>query len=99
MNEFRGLGADLLGTFAVAIGAAALLYALGHAMRKAMPGTSPHRLRHTYATHLIEAGVPIAHVAELLGDTVAVVESTYSHVLRRKHEVADVVSGLLGGIK
>ncbi|WBU59124.1 hypothetical protein [Paracoccus albus] len=35
MNELSGLGADLLGTFAVAIGAAALLYALGHAMRSA----------------------------------------------------------------
>ncbi len=34
MNEFSGLGADLLGTFAVAIGAAALIYALGHAARQ-----------------------------------------------------------------
>ena len=36
--------------------------------------------RHTYATHLVEAGVPVAHLAELLGDTIAVVESTYAHV-------------------
>lgn len=35
MNELSGVGADLLGTFAVAIGAAALLYALGHAARRA----------------------------------------------------------------
>ena len=35
MNELSGLGSDLLGTFAVAIGAAALLYALGHAARRA----------------------------------------------------------------
>lgn len=35
MNELSGLGADLLGTFAVAIGAAALLYALGHAAKRA----------------------------------------------------------------
>jgi hypothetical protein len=33
-----------------------------------------------------EAGVPIAHGAELLGDTVAVVEFTYSHILRPKYE-------------
>jgi site-specific recombinase XerD len=56
----------------------------------------PHRLRHTYATHLLEAGTPIHHVAELLGDSVATVEATYSHVLRAKHEVANVARGLLG---
>jgi integrase len=61
-----------------------------------LPHCSPHALRHTFATYLIEAGVPIAHVAELLGDTVATVESTYSHVLRPKHEVAALVSSILG---
>ena len=66
-----------------------------HAIGRSMPGVHPHRLRHTYATHLLEAGVPIHHVAELLGDTVAVVEATYSHVLRPKHEVAAVASELL----
>lgn len=35
MNEFSGLGADLLGTLAVAVGAAALIYAMGHAARRA----------------------------------------------------------------
>jgi integrase len=55
----------------------------------------PHRFRHTYATHLLEAGVPIHHVAELLGDTVATVESTYSHVLRPKVEVVGVARGIL----
>jgi integrase len=69
-----------------------------HALRRAVPGAHPHRLRHTYATHLLEAGTPIHHVAELLGDSVATVEATYSHVLRAKHEVADVARGLLGGL-
>jgi integrase len=63
----------------------------------AVRGAAPHKLRHSYATHLLEAGTPIHHVAELLGDTVATVEGTYSHVLRPKHEVVDVVSGLLKG--
>jgi integrase/recombinase XerD len=57
---------------------------------------SIHTLRHSYATHLLEAGTPIHHVAELLGDTVATVEGTYSHVLRPKHEVVDVVRAILG---
>lgn len=68
-----------------------------HALRRALDGAHPHRLRHSYATHLLEAGTPIHHVAELLGDTVATVESTYAHVLRPKHEVASVAAGLLGG--
>jgi integrase len=68
----------------------------GKALRRALPGASPHRLRHSYATHLLEAGTPIHHVAELMGDTVATVEGTYSHVLRHKHEVVAVARGLLG---
>ena len=67
------------------------------ALRTAMPGVHPHRLRHSYATHLLEAGTPIHHVAELIGDTVATVESTYSHVLRPKHEVVAVARELVGG--
>lgn len=35
MNELSGLSMDLLGTFGVAIGAAALLFAIGHALRRA----------------------------------------------------------------
>ncbi|WBU51991.1 hypothetical protein [Paracoccus sp. SCSIO 75233] len=41
MNQLSGVGGDLLGVFAVAIGAAALLYALTHALRAAgrpLPG-------------------------------------------------------------
>lgn len=69
-----------------------------HALGDAVEGVHPHRLRHTYATHLLEAGTPIHHVAELLGDSVATVEAAYSHVLRRKSEVVGVVSGLLLGV-
>jgi integrase len=69
-----------------------------HALRKALDGAHPHRLRHSYATHLLEAGTPIHHVAELLGDSVATVEATYSHVLRAKHEVVDVARGLVRGV-
>lgn len=68
-----------------------------HVLTKALPAAHPHALRHTYATHLLEAGTPIHHVAELLGDTVATVEKTYSHVLRTKHEVVAVARGLTGG--
>lgn len=39
----------------------------------------PHVLRHSRATHLLQAGVPIFHVAKLLGDTIATVERVYGH--------------------
>ncbi|MCC5954172.1 MAG: site-specific integrase [Acidimicrobiia bacterium] len=77
-------------------GAPLKLMSWRQAMSRAMKGTHPHRLRHTYATHLISSGVPIAHVAELLGDSVAVVDSTYSHVVRIKSETRQVADGLLG---
>lgn len=65
------------------------------ALGRAVPGVHPHRLRHSFATHLLEAGTPIHHVAELLGDAAATVEAAYSHVLRRKTETVAVTRGLL----
>lgn len=53
--------------------------------RKLMDGlgfegrANPHILRHSRATHLLQAGVPIYDVARLLGDTVATVERVYGH--------------------
>lgn len=39
----------------------------------------PHLLRHTRATHLLQAGVPIYDVAKLLGDTITTVDRVYGH--------------------
>lgn len=39
----------------------------------------PHVLRHTRATHLLQAGKSIYDVAKLLGDTIATVERVYGH--------------------
>lgn len=48
----------------------------------------PHMLRHSRATHLLQAGKDIWDVAKLLGDTVAQIEKTYGHhspdMLRKK---------------
>lgn len=41
--------------------------------------THPHCMRHTRATHLLQAGKSIYDVAKLLGDTVATVERVYGH--------------------
>lgn len=64
--------------------------------RAGIPDVSPHILRHTRATHLLQAGVSIWDVAKLLGDTVATVDRVYGHaaaeyqgaVVERKGEQA-----------
>lgn len=40
---------------------------------------TPHTLRHTRATHLLQKGASIWEVAKLLGDTVATVDRVYGH--------------------
>lgn len=47
---------------------------------------TPHCLRHSRATHLLENGMPIYSVAKLLGDTVQTIEKTYGHVSMSKLE-------------
>lgn len=39
----------------------------------------PHMLRHSRATHLLQDGKDIYHVAALLGDTIKTVEANYGH--------------------
>lgn len=41
-------------------------------------GVTPHVLRHTAATRMARAGVPIFHIAKVLGNTVDVVERVYA---------------------
>jgi site-specific recombinase XerD len=38
----------------------------------------PHRLRHTFVRVLLEKGVPIGDVAELIGDTEAILRKHYA---------------------
>jgi integrase len=45
--------------------------------RAGIEDCTPHILRHTSATHMIMAGVPIQEVARMLGDTVEMVERVY----------------------
>jgi integrase len=60
-------------------------------------GFSPHILRHTAASHMVMAGVPLAEVARMLGDSEAMVEKTYAKFspdyLRR---AADALAGETG---
>lgn len=46
----------------------------------------PHRFRHTFARVLLQNGVPVTHVAELMGDTEAVVRKHYSTWVPERQE-------------
>jgi integrase len=49
------------------------------ARRAGLPGVTPHVMRHTAATWMVQHGVPLPMVAAYLGNSVEMVERVYGH--------------------
>jgi integrase len=47
---------------------------------------TPHRFRHTFVRILLEKGVPVADVAELIGDTEEIVRKHYSRWIQSRQD-------------
>lgn len=78
--------------------------ALDHAFKKALAQSSvtkaahPHSLRHSYATHLLEAGVSIRVIQAYLGHSSPRTTNIYVHLTSRVHQAAvDPINRLAEG--
>ncbi|MBG95088.1 MAG: hypothetical protein CL793_07535 [Chloroflexi bacterium] len=56
-----------------------------------------HCTRHTFVTHLLQSGVPIATVADWIGDAVKTVEKHYSHISTGQQMTTDCLDFSLPG--
>jgi site-specific recombinase XerD len=62
-------------------------------------GVCVHTLRHTYATHILEAGVNLRAIQGYLGHTSLETTMVYLHLTQKGHEDASlIINQLMEGI-
>lgn len=65
---------------------------------RAKKNISPHSLRHSYATHLIEAGVDLIAVQKILGHHSILTTARYTHLTdQTSHHAIERINGLMDG--